>query len=91
MQLLPPIGRLCEPIQSMSLADIARSLGLDAAKYEARYTALTGDQDRLNFESYYTAAGGANDDEAFAVRVCVRVRVRACKRHSKAAAVVLAA
>lgn len=68
MQLLPPIGRLCEPIQSTSLADIARALGLDAAKYEARYSALTSDQDRLSFESYYSGATGANDDEAFQVR-----------------------
>ena len=65
MQILPPIGRLCEPIQSTSLADIARALGLDAAKYEARYNALTSDQDRLNFENFYSGAAGADDDEAF--------------------------
>ena len=65
MQLLPPIGRLCEPIQSTSLADIARSLGLNASKYEARYTALTGEQDRMNFDSIFGNRG--DDDEAFKV------------------------
>jgi hypothetical protein len=71
MQVLPPIGRLVEPIQSTSVAEIARSLGLDTAKYEARYTALTANQDRLNFDNSHSGVVGAEDEEAFKVRLCV--------------------
>ena len=85
MQLLPPIGRLCEPIQSTSLADIARALGLDAAKYEARYNALTSDQDRLNFDNYFSGAAGADDDEAFKDAEPLTVQLPFTKKQKKEA------
>jgi DNA polymerase alpha subunit A len=35
-QILPPISRLCEPIEGTSPAILSERLGLDASKY-ARY------------------------------------------------------
>ena len=32
-QILPPIGRLCEPIEGMSIQSLAETLGLDSTKY----------------------------------------------------------
>ncbi|KAI0244386.1 DNA-directed DNA polymerase alpha catalytic subunit pol1 [Massospora cicadina] len=34
-QLLPPIARLCEPIDGITMAQLAESLGLEASKYAA--------------------------------------------------------
>lgn len=42
-QILPPVSRLCEPIEGLSQGLIAQRLGLDSAKYNRR-TAL-GDDD----------------------------------------------
>ncbi|RYH30977.1 hypothetical protein EON65_03720 [archaeon] len=41
-QILPPISRLCEPIEGTSAAILSEKLGLDAAKY-ARSTGATDD------------------------------------------------
>eukprot|EP00980_Cylindrotheca_fusiformis_P005435 scaffold1159_cov71-Cylindrotheca_fusiformis.AAC.1 len=35
-QILPPVGRLCEPIEGLSPGLIAERLGLDSAKYIQR-------------------------------------------------------
>ena len=47
-QILPPIARLCEPIEGTSSAIISTKLGLDASKYAARSAAnddLFGNED----------------------------------------------
>lgn len=39
-QILPPISRLCEPIEGTSPAILSERLGLDASKYARYYTIL---------------------------------------------------
>mmetsp|Transcript_18898 Transcript_18898/g.27965 ORF Transcript_18898/g.27965 Transcript_18898/m.27965 type:complete len:1429 (+) Transcript_18898:96-4382(+) len=47
-QILPPIGRLCEPMEGTSLALIAEQLGLDAKKYSQ--LAISSNSNELNDE-----------------------------------------
>lgn len=40
-QILPPVGRLCEPIEGTSQARLAECLGLDTSRYSAHITGST--------------------------------------------------
>ena len=60
-QILPPIGRLCEPIEGTSLQQLTNELGLDAAKYAPRSAG-----DELDTEGWgFTPKSRLEDSERF--------------------------
>lgn len=46
-QLLPPIARLCEPIEGTSQAQLAECLGLDSSRFHKSYMGHDGELCRL--------------------------------------------
>mmetsp|Transcript_35255 Transcript_35255/g.85471 ORF Transcript_35255/g.85471 Transcript_35255/m.85471 type:complete len:1221 (-) Transcript_35255:2967-6629(-) len=63
-QILPPVGRLCEPIEGLSQGLIAQRLGLDSAKYQQR-SVFGGDD--LNDDQLvnYVPESFKSDEERF--------------------------
>ncbi|KAL3944971.1 MAG: hypothetical protein SGBAC_000947 [Bacillariaceae sp.] len=63
-QILPPVGRLCEPIEGLSQGLIAQRLGLDSAKYQQR--SVFGDDDLNDDELVnYVPESFKSDEERF--------------------------
>jgi DNA polymerase alpha subunit A len=63
-QILPPVARLCEPIQETSQRLLAEKMGLDSTKYSNHVGSgeLKEDDDEVN----YTPASMKSDEERFA-------------------------
>ena len=62
-QILPPVARLCEPIQETSQRMLASKMGLDAAKYNQNVN--FGGEDEDNDDVDYTPASCMPDKERF--------------------------
>lgn len=60
-QILPPISRLCEPIEGTSPGIIAEKLGLDSSKYNGVSSAIVDEDDIVDF----TPASCLPDEERF--------------------------
>eukprot|EP01029_Cantina_marsupialis_P015130 TRINITY_DN3311_c1_g1_i1.p1 TRINITY_DN3311_c1_g1~~TRINITY_DN3311_c1_g1_i1.p1 ORF type:complete len:1529 (-),score=552.50 TRINITY_DN3311_c1_g1_i1:228-4814(-) len=67
-QILPPISRLCEPIEGTSQAQLAEFLGLDSARYRQKYTA----------EDDWDMTGFMTDDEKFRDCKYFNVKCQCC-------------
>jgi DNA polymerase alpha subunit A len=79
-QILPPIGRLCEPIEGMSQQALAGILGLDVGRY-SNNTRSSADQDEdvtLNF----TPASFLSDTERFKDVEKLRLFCHACGKEN---------
>ncbi len=63
-QILPPISRLCEPIEGLSPGLMADRLGLDSSKYNQR-SAFEGDDFSEDQIVNYVPDSFKNDDERF--------------------------
>jgi DNA polymerase alpha subunit A len=61
-QILPPISRLCEPIEGTSPGIIAEKLGLDSSKYNNVSSAYNVDDDDI---VDFTPASCLPDEERF--------------------------
>lgn len=65
-QILPPISRLCEPIEGTSIAIMSTQLGLDASKYAGRYSNGIDDLLNDNVDNWgFTPASKMDDAERF--------------------------
>jgi len=62
-QILPPVARLCEPIQETSQRTLAAKMGLDSTKYSQSIG--YGDEGEENDEVDYTPASVMPDEERF--------------------------
>jgi DNA polymerase alpha subunit A len=62
-QILPPISRLCEPIDGTSQQMLAQKLGLDAARYSQLTGSLNGIDDEIDID--YVPASFLSDSERF--------------------------
>jgi len=60
-QILPPISRLCEPIEGTSPGILAEKLGLDSSKYRQSVSASINEDDIVD----YSPASQLPDDERF--------------------------
>jgi DNA polymerase alpha subunit A len=75
-QILPPISRLCEPIEGTSIQQLTTELGLDIAKYAPRVA-----QDELDTEGWgFTPKSRMEDSERF--RDCSKLKC-VCKSCDK--------
>lgn len=63
-QILPPISRLCEPIEGLSAGLIAERLGLDSSKYNTR-TSFGDDEFNEDHLVNYVPESFKSDDERF--------------------------
>ncbi|KZW04323.1 hypothetical protein EXIGLDRAFT_758619 [Exidia glandulosa HHB12029] len=73
-QILPPIERLCDPIDGTDRARLAECLGLDANKYQ---TYASGEQEERPFG---TLESQVPDKERFKQCEPFRVKCRSCKK-----------
>lgn len=63
-QILPPIARLCDPIEGMSLQSLADKLGLDSTKYNvAQGRSGNGEEEEIKIN--FTPASIQPDEERF--------------------------
>ena len=74
-QILPPIARLCEPIEGTSTAQLAERLGLDAAKF-ARISGADADDDAALCD--YVPSSKLDDSERFKGTTALSVPCGAC-------------
>jgi DNA polymerase alpha subunit A len=74
-QILPPVSRLCEPIEGTSQQQLAQCLGLDDSKYVSRSA-----NDDLDFESWgFTPKSRLEDSERFKECVKLTCKCRKCQ------------
>ena len=66
-QILPPIVRLCEPIEGTSAAQLAECLGLDAAKYHRTFARGDDDDDDFALKSLLSQADRFKDAEPLSI------------------------
>jgi DNA polymerase alpha subunit A len=80
-QILPPVARLCEPIEGASQQILAEKLGLDSTRYNhsARSSSEINDDDLIN----YTPASYLSDEERFKDVEKLKVYCSACKVSSE--------
>lgn len=80
-QILPPVGRLCEPIEGLSQQILAEKLGLDSSRYN--YSSRGGgeldDEDLIN----YTPASLLKDEERFRSVEPLKIFCYACGVESR--------
>lgn len=62
-QILPPVARLCDPIQETSMRALAAKMGLDSAKYSQNVS--FGEEDEESDDVNYTPASCLPDKERF--------------------------
>eukprot|EP01038_Epipyxis_sp_PR26KG_P011762 gene11762-15739_t len=79
-QILPPISRLCEPIEGTSSAIISEKLGLDASKY-ARSSAHN--EDFLDDQWGFTPKCMMDDSERFKDCFKLKVTCSSCKQENE--------
>lgn len=76
-QILPPVSRLCEPIEGLSQGQIAQRLGLNSAKYNQRSS--SGDDDLNNYELVnYVPESFKPDKERFSEVAKLALTCSAC-------------
>ncbi|CAB9498953.1 DNA polymerase alpha catalytic subunit (Fragment) [Seminavis robusta] len=80
-QILPPVARLCEPIQQTSQRVLASKMGLDSAKYSQ--SAAFGDEEFDNDDVDYTPESCKPDRERFQNVEKFKFRCSACKVESE--------
>eukprot|EP00536_Pseudo-nitzschia_multiseries_P002404 jgi/Psemu1/322530/estExt_fgenesh1_pg.C_320004 len=81
-QILPPVSRLCEPIEGLSQGLIAERLGLNASKYTKHRSFVDGemnDDDLVN----YVPESFKKDEERFADVEKLTLTCAACKETSE--------
>jgi DNA polymerase alpha subunit A len=71
-QILPPINRLCEPIDGMTQGSMAEKMGLDKRKFAAAVRSMDGDDDE-NLVNY-TPFSMMPDNDRF--KTCEKLQVR---------------
>ena len=77
-QILPPISRLCEPIEGTSTAALSQCLGLDTSKYNRP---VSGDDE--NFDDWgYTPQCKLDDAERFKDCAKLRCKCLRCNQES---------
>mmetsp|Transcript_16123 Transcript_16123/g.25102 ORF Transcript_16123/g.25102 Transcript_16123/m.25102 type:complete len:1003 (+) Transcript_16123:2-3010(+) len=81
-QILPPISRLCEPIDGTSQSIIAEKLGLDSHKYSHVLHSNCGEIDEDELVDY-TPASSLTDDERFKDVTKLRLMCHACNEKSE--------
>ena len=86
-QILPPISRLCEPIDGTSQSLLAMKLGLDAKKYcqLIRSPAEIDDEELVD----YTPASALPDEERFKGVEKLIIQCRSCRESSEFPGVLL--
>jgi DNA polymerase alpha subunit A len=80
-QILPPIARLCEPIQETSQRMLAAKMGLDTTKYSQSVT--HGEDDFDNDDVAYTPESLKPDQERFQNVEKFKFQCSACKVESE--------
>jgi DNA polymerase alpha subunit A len=79
-QILPPIARLCEPIEGTSLAILAERLGLDKSRFAHGGSGGAGFLGGDEGEAWgFTPACKMEDSERFAACEPLRLRCTKCK------------
>lgn len=74
-QILPPIARLCEPIEGTSQARLAEVMGLDASRFKTYLDTDERDED-------FTPSSVMDDTERFKECEPLRVRCARCNTHT---------
>lgn len=79
-QILPPIARLCEPIEGTSLAILAERLGLDKSRFAGSGGGVSGLLGGDDAEAWgFTPACKMDDAERFAACAPLRMRCTKCQ------------
>lgn len=78
-QILPPISRLCEPIEGTSQSIIAEKLGLDASRFNHSGNADINDDALVE----YTPASALSDEERFKKADKFFITCKACQESSE--------
>eukprot|EP00602_Paraphysomonas_sp_CaronLab_P000598 CAMPEP_0185022260 /NCGR_PEP_ID=MMETSP1103-20130426/4977_1 /TAXON_ID=36769 /ORGANISM="Paraphysomonas bandaiensis, Strain Caron Lab Isolate" /LENGTH=1359 /DNA_ID=CAMNT_0027554251 /DNA_START=80 /DNA_END=4156 /DNA_ORIENTATION=+ len=78
-QILPPISRLCEPIEGTSPAILSQHLGLDTSRYSNRTSAFD------EFEDGWGFTPRCNTDDAVRFKDCEQLKLKclSCKEVQK--------
>lgn len=86
-QILPPISRLCEPIEELTQSALAGKLGLDSSKYNQYIVNTNVDEDDL---VDYTPESSLSDEERFKEVEKLLITCSACNESSEFVGVVRA-
>jgi DNA polymerase alpha subunit A len=73
-QILPPISRLCEPIEGTSVAQISLQLGLDASKF----TRSSNNEDEQQMDWGFTPRSMMEDSERFRDTAKLKIACKSC-------------
>ena len=83
-QILPPISRLCEPIEELTQSALAGKLGLDSSKYNHNVNTNVDEDDLVD----YTPASCLSDEERFKDVEKLLVTCSSCNETSEFSGVV---
>lgn len=78
-QILPPIGRLCQPVEGMSQAVLAEKLGLDASKFNNTAIKRIEEED----DQHYIPMSCLPDQERFMDVEKLCIKCASCKQSSE--------
>ena len=73
LQILPPVERLCDPIEGTERSRLAEILGLDASRFRTQQAILENEREFHSFESQ------VSDAERFRLCEPLKIRCRICK------------
>lgn len=82
-QILPPISRLCEPIDGTSIAILSTQLGLDASKYTSRGSSGIDDLLSGDTDWGFTPSSKMDDAERFKDCAPIMIQCRSCLNTSQ--------
>lgn len=77
LQILPPIERLCDPIEGTDRSRLAECLGLDPNRFRAQQAVIESEREFHSFESQIS------DAERFRLCSPLMLRCRACKQENR--------
>jgi len=80
-QILPPIARLCDPIEGMSQQSLAEKLGLDQTKYRNQNNGVGGEYDEM-VAMNFTPASMKSDVERFRDVIKLKFQCQSCLEES---------
>ncbi|KIO20033.1 hypothetical protein M407DRAFT_30336 [Tulasnella calospora MUT 4182] len=75
-QVLPPVERLCDPIEGTDRAHIAECLGLDASKFQSAPVAGSQERDFVSFASLVSDKDRFRDAESFLLEFQSKFRIQ---------------
>lgn len=81
LQVLPPVERLCDPIEGTDRALLAECLGLDPNRFRAQQAVIESEREFHSFESQIS------DAERFRLCSPLMLRCRTCKQESQFASI----